>query len=373
LLLFQARVELHAPAAQPAMPPAGRLAGHPPACQRQGWLFARHLVFLPVFPVHSRSRATSAQVRGLRSGPAVGGIELTPAQNDLSAAAAHRALTARGLLPPLLLAALASCVPSAKPAPPAQAGEPAISCAPAPVNNGHVPAFATVPFEPFRRIDAVAIAQREWRVFGQPVDDDPPDTHPHLPEDLVPERKPGLWQRVGEYWWEGIDAGTHETAWTGMHDENGTTFELHRDSDFAWSAAFISYIMRIAGAGTRFPYSAHHWTYINAAVRGEAPALRAYPINQYAPQPGDLICTGRDRAAKIRFANLPAPPFPAHCDIVIDAAAGTLTVLGGNVDDAVTAKHVPIAPSGLLAGPGGKPLDPRYNWFTVLAVQYDGR
>ena len=42
-------------------------------------------------------------------------------------------------------------------------------------------------------------------LFGQPVDDDPPGTRPELGEDK-PERLPGLWQRVGEYWWLGQDA-----------------------------------------------------------------------------------------------------------------------------------------------------------------------
>ena len=56
-----------------------------------------------------------------------------------------------------------------------------------------------VPYEPLTRADAVAIAMREWLAFGQPVDDDPPDTRPPLPADLMPERMPGLWERVGSY------------------------------------------------------------------------------------------------------------------------------------------------------------------------------
>jgi hypothetical protein len=270
----------------------------------------------------------------------------------------------------MLLAVLASCAAPHKAAvqrvPP-----PPISTKWQPSPDQHVPPFATVPFEPFSRADAIAIAQREWRLFGQPIDDDPPDSHPKEPEEQMPERMPGLWQRVGEYWWEGMNPDIRESAWTGMHDENGTLFDAPRDGDFAWSAAFISYVMRIAGAGNRFPYSESHSTYIDAAVLGQSPVLRAYAANAYAPRVGDLICTGRDGSAAMRFTDLPAAQFPSHCDIVVAEAPTELTVIGGNVDDAVTEKHVPLATNGMLAGLDGKPIDTRYDWFVVLMVLYD--
>jgi len=234
------------------------------------------------------------------------------------------------------------------------------------------PPFAVGGWAPFTRDAAVAIAMREWRLWGQPVDDDPPGTRPPpLPEDK-PEREQGLWQRVGEYWWEGQDPGTKEAAFTGEHDENGVIFPAEQDGDYAWSAAFISYVMRIAGAGNRFVYSPNHSTYINAAAANATPAVHAYPPQAYAPQPGDLICTGRATAANLRFADLPtAGSFPSHCDIVVSLQPGVMTVLGGNVDDAVTEKHVPMTTAGTLAGPDGIPLDTRYPWFVVLKIDYE--
>lgn len=78
----------------------------------------------------------------------------------------------------------------------------------------HVPPFARVPYEPFARDAAVAIALREWRAFGSLVDDSLPDReHPVVP-DVKPEREQGLWQRIGEYWWLGLDAGSPESGWT---------------------------------------------------------------------------------------------------------------------------------------------------------------
>jgi hypothetical protein len=240
------------------------------------------------------------------------------------------------------------------------------------LDDPRVPAFANDGWAPFTRQAVAAIALREWRLFGQNIDDDPPETRPIPPPDLKPEREEGLWQRIGEYWWISQDPDSRQAGWTGKHDETGTIFPAGQDGNYAWSAAFISYVMRIAGAGARFPYSQSHSTYINLAAAGANASLRAYPPQTYAPLQGDLICTGRGRSAKLHFADLPtAAPFPSHCDIVVAVSATQLTVMGGNVDDTVTEKHVPVAPGGMLAGPDGVPADTRYPWFVVVKILYD--
>lgn len=235
----------------------------------------------------------------------------------------------------------------------------------------HAPPFARVPYAPFSRDAAVAIALREWRGFGGVVDDAPPDPDRSTPADATLERAAGQWQRIGEYWWLGQDAGRPESAWTGKHDAGGNVFPADHDGTFAWSAAFTSYVMRTAGARDGFPYSPAHSTYVNAARTG-APGLRvrAERPETYAPRAGDLICVGRERFAGLRYDDLPTE-FAGHCDLVIDAAPGTLTVVGGNVGDAVTAKHVPVTTQGTLAEPDGRVLDARYPWFVVVRVLYD--
>jgi hypothetical protein len=237
-----------------------------------------------------------------------------------------------------------------------------------------VPDFARVPYEPFSRSAAVAIALREWRLFGAPVDDDPPGTRPPPLPDDKPERQPGLWQRVGEYWWLGVPASAPEARWTGKHDALGAEFPAADDERYAWSAAFIGYVMRIAGAGDRFPYAAAHHVYIDAAretALGRAGwAVVAAPPQGYAPLPGDLICMSRG-TRRLTFAQLPAGRIPAHCDIVVGTGPGRLDAIGGNVDDAVTLKHVPVTADGRLAGPDGAVLDGRYPWFVVIRVLYD--
>jgi hypothetical protein len=259
------------------------------------------------------------------------------------------------LLPLMLMAALAACAP------------------PVP-QDAHAPPFARVPYEPISRASVVAVALREWRLFGSPVDDDPPGSRPPPAPDDKPEREEGLWQRVGEYWWLGLNPGSPESAWTGMHDAHGVIFSASVDGEYAWSAAFTSYTMRIAGAAGRFPYSPNHALYINIAKQmatGETSGwiIAAERPESYAPQSGDLICLGRGRARSLRYDDLPAGQFPGHCDIVVDTRTqGTISVVGGNVDDAVTMKHVPVTPDGRLANADGTILDRRYDWMVVLRL-----
>jgi len=133
--------------------------------------------------------------------------------------------------------------------------------------------------------------------------------------------------------------------------------------------------MRTAGAGARFPYAPSHYVYINIAKqmrvgRTSGWALMAERADQYAPALGDLICYSRERHP-LKYDRLPIRRFAGHCDMVVARAPQQISVIGGNVDHAVTMKHVPVTQQGLLADPGGPVLDTRYSWFVVLRVLYD--
>ena len=209
---------------------------------------------------------------------------------------------------------------------------------------------------------------REWRLFGSPMDDaaDP------LPSATgKPERDEGLWQRVGEYWWLGLDADAKEARWTGKHDESGNVFAPENDGDFAWSAAFVSYVMRIAGAGKRFPYSPDHQTYIDLAKRQKQGGVSGLLVTaerpeEYAPKPGDLLCFGRDTASTLSYDDLPVGHyFPAHCEFVVDIGSPSIiSAIGGNDRDAVLMRHIPVTGDGKLSGTpvaGGR-------WLAVLRL-----
>jgi hypothetical protein len=249
------------------------------------------------------------------------------------------------------------------------------ACAPAPSgpvaarptatpSDIHIPPFARWPYEPFSPEAAVQIALREWRAFGQQV------VYPETELDTDSERVEGLWQRVGEYWWLGLPMASLEQGLTGKHNQNGLVFPPQQDGTYAWSAAFVSYVMRMAGAGGRFPYAATHAEYINAArLDPAALVIVAEPPEAYAPQRGDLICLSRGR--RMRFDELPAGKFASHCDIVVAARPGTLDVIGGNVENTVAMRHIPVAPDGRLVGPDGRIVDCNHPWFVVLRVKYD--
>ncbi len=247
------------------------------------------------------------------------------------------------------------------------------------MQDGHVPDFATRNFVPFNRQDVVAIAMREWRLFGMPVNDDDPKDRPEPETSAIkPERAPGLWQRVGEYWWIGQDPYETEVSWTGRHNADGQLFNFEHDGRFAWSAAFISYVMRVAGANQRFPYSPNHATYINAAASGMSSGLKARNPADYIPKRGDLICVGRGSSRSVTYAQLPtARGFPAHCGIVVATDQNgppfghQLSVIGGNIDDAVALTHIPTDSHGAISAPDGQSYDSRYPWCAVLEVLYD--
>jgi hypothetical protein len=273
----------------------------------------------------------------------------------------------------LLAFALAACAPDQTPVVEEVSAPP--SGAQFVARAGHSPPFAQMPYEKFSRVQAVAIADHEWRLFGQRVDDAAPDLSRDSESNEDLQRLPGYWQRIGEYWWLGQDATRRESAWTGMHDEYGQEIDIQRADYYAWSAAFISYVMRTAGAGARFPYAPSHSVYIDIAKTMKLGhtsgwAVIAERVDQYAPAAGDLICFWRGKR-RMTYERLSARRFPAHCDIVVQRNNEQISVIGGNVDAAVTMKHVPVTMDGRLSEAGDHVLDGRYPWFVVLRILYD--
>lgn len=119
-----------------------------------------------------------------------------------------------------------------------------------------------------------------------------------------------------------------------------------------WSAAFICHCMRQAGMpDMEFPYSAAHAAYIRWAIVNQTqgkPHKTYYGrrINEYAPKPGDLIATWRQK--KVTYGSIPNGHFSSHCDIVVDLTATHAIAIGGNVSDRVKTVRYPLASSGKL-------------------------
>jgi hypothetical protein len=129
-------------------------------------------------------------------------------------------------------------------------------------------------------------------------------------------------------------------------------------SGHPWSAVFVSYVMRTAGAGSAFAYSAAHQHYIRAARRNRlnrdtANPFWAFRASEIAPQVGDLVCASRSGSGAT-YDNIGDPARRAtHCDIVVEVRPGRIQVIGGNVGQTVGEKPLRTLPDGrlILTGP----------------------
>jgi len=153
------------------------------------------------------------------------------------------------------------------------------------------------------------------------------------------ETDAGFWQRIGVYW------------------EMGTAYDLDGlDRDWPWSAAFISYCMRIAGAEEHFKYSIRHSDYIKEAVDGLNPFFVGHKVEDYSPKVGDLICYSRQNG--LDYDNLP-DKFISHSDIVVNLKSNYLEAIGGNIGHSVSKRNLKIDSNGIL-------IDDNYEWFAVI-------
>ncbi|HWM48994.1 MAG TPA: DUF2272 domain-containing protein [Xanthobacteraceae bacterium] len=149
-------------------------------------------------------------------------------------------------------------------------------------------------------------------------------------------------------------------------------------SDVAWSAAFISSVMRQAGlSSSAFAYSSSHIRYIVASIRQSLADLDAQEATHFyracdpdltRPRAGDLYCSHR-HVEGTKDPYLPKPGMSlfrslfrdlmqqpsvisrTHCDVVVrvDDAAKKVVVIGGNVQNSVTERTLNLNRKGVLS------------------------
>lgn len=156
------------------------------------------------------------------------------------------------------------------------------------------------------------------------------------------ETDPGFWERVGVYWKMGTN-----------RDFNG----LH--TDWPWSAAFISYIMRMAGAKDKFRYAIRHSDYIAESIHGDIRCFEGMRVQSYAPKIGDLVCYAQQ--ASVSYDHLPKS-FISHTDIVVDTHPEYIEVIGGNVGNSVSKRLLAINTEGILN-------DTQKDWLTIIQTK----
>jgi hypothetical protein len=175
------------------------------------------------------------------------------------------------------------------------------------------------------------VAAGEWNFFG----DQTYDIDGHLAQLGHKEGDDGWYQRVGTYWLDG----------TNTRDVDG------RNHGMAWSAAFISWVMKTSGAGDRFRYSTLHSVYIYQAIRDRlrsnaAAGFWCWRLNELKPKIGDIVCWSRQ--VGIDYDNQNGGDYKAHCDIVVEVQSDRVYVIGGNVGNSVTRRPLSLDDFGFL-------------------------
>lgn len=160
----------------------------------------------------------------------------------------------------------------------------------------------------------VKIALAEYEKFGKGV---------------FKESDKEMQQYIAEYWAKGLN----------MKPQSPT--------GVPWSAAFVSYIMRMAGSDKDFNYSQRHSTYIRWAINNLKTGkglFKAYQPKTKPLQIGDLVCYARQSGVNYDTGT----DYDSHCDIItsINKKIGTAIGIGGNVSNSVSRTNYTIDKNG---------------------------
>ena len=209
-------------------------------------------------------------------------------------------------------------------------GEPPIVPIPAPIDHAE-PGEVAPENRSSIAIKGMQLCLDEWALFGKQEY----DKNGNTARAGRREGEDGIYQRIGSYWLEG----------TNTHGLDG------RNHEMPWSAAFISWIMRKSGTGTRFRYSTQHSVYVDQAIRDKkdgraAAGFWGWRLNECRPSVGDLVCWSRESG--VDYDHQKGGNYKGHCDIVVEIGLEELWVIGGNVGNSVTRRPLPLNSEGYL-------------------------
>lgn len=245
------------------------------------------------------------------AGLAVDGIIGSRSRAAIGAFQRHAGISADGVVGPVTERAM---IEAGAPEPPGQPSQAA---------GSYVPTEAPADLSALRA-NIVRIALEEWERWGRGA---------------IREDDARMRPVLEDYWRTGTGAPRSEASWW---------------ASVPWSAAFISWVMRKAGAGSAFVYSAGHSYYTYAAkqnrLANNSNPFKAYRITEAAPRPGDVVCTSR--AGSGATYDTIRPGMSTHCDIVVSVEPGTIQTIGGNVSNSVRVTPVSIDSNGMIRKPG---------------------
>lgn len=124
----------------------------------------------------------------------------------------------------------------------------------------------------------------------------------------------------------------------------------------AWSAVFVSFCVKKAGAtASEFAFAAAHAKFVKAAIQNALDnkgVFRAFPIDQYGPQVGDIIQNNRGgNKFSYDFARTHSA-YESHSAIVVQVGADHnghfAMTIGGNESDSIRRKRVVLNDKGFI-------------------------
>lgn len=180
------------------------------------------------------------------------------------------------------------------------------------------------------RAAIVSVAEREYADWFDPA---------------ITERMPEGRRLVAGYWQQGV----------GITYSDAQLADADFQEDHPWSAAFVSYVMRTAGAGVDFRYAASHYRYLREAIDNRIhrmPSIcKAYRLSEQVVEAGDIVVRARGGSGAT-YDNPYGTNGKTHGDIVTRVDAATIRTIGGNVNQNVDAKTLTIDATNHLPHPG---------------------
>jgi hypothetical protein len=207
------------------------------------------------------------------------------------------------------------------------------------------------PPDPAVRQALLARADEEWRFFGRQV------VVFRGEEESIPHV--GAWEDD-----DGTYAGRVSAYWRVVGKPNLDGM----DCQYPWSAAFVSWLMWGAGVSEeQFPPTPAHGVYIARIVNESVYPGRFFVprrVEEYSPNPGDLICAFRGPLRPAVFEEHLSPEMfrgtNTHCDLVVGKTGQVLEAIGGNVRNSVSKSTLELDGAGRLQAV------PRRTWFLIL-------
>lgn len=165
---------------------------------------------------------------------------------------------------------------------------------------------------------------------------------------LLKENDPKMFDHLVKYWRDGVGLSTADA-------NTNATQSAADNEDYAWSAAFVSWVMRSAGVtdDMGFEFASKHITFIVGAMRNRErkdhdKPFWLYAIDEIIPQPGDILCKNRAGGGNFSYTSLKRDFWDgnnknkdasgkSHSDVAIGfgdyGGVRKIQLVGGNVGD----------------------------------------